>query len=92
MITYILHQKPVSGHNHCEGIVVEIEPVSPTSGRVVRMRCCYCCRDEQLEKGTVLTLPPGQNWKRAAAFSMGEDATVLKPRDLEISKPEGEEA
>lgn len=91
MITYILHQMPVSGHNHCEGIVVEIEPVSPISGRVVKMKCCHCCQeDERLEKGTIVNLPPGQNWKRASGFSMGEDATVLKPRDLLIALLETE--
>lgn len=88
MITYTLHQRPVSGHNHCEGITVELAPLSPTSGEVVAMRCCYCCRDEQLEKGAVLSLPPGQNWKRAAGFSMGEDATMIKPRDLVPVPPE----
>jgi hypothetical protein len=91
MITYILHQLPVSGHNHCEGIVVEIEPLSSSSGKVVRMTCCWCCRDEQLEKGTIINLPLGQNWKRASNFSMGEDATVIKPRDLKIPQPEDPE-
>ena len=95
MITYILHQKPVSGHNHCKGIVMEIEPLSPTSGRVVGTKCCGCRLGEWLEKvgsGTIVSLPPGQNWKRASGFSMGEDATIVKPLEMEVAPPETEES
>lgn len=83
MITYYLYQRPVSGHNYCEGIMMEIAPLSPTTGCIVTMRCCPCCRDEAMEPGTVVSLPRG-NWKQAEILSYGEDATAVKPRELKV--------
>lgn len=85
MVTYRLHQRPVSGHNWCYGIEVEIEPLSPSTGRVVFMKCCACCLGEMLGTGTVVKLPHG-NWKQAEILSYGEDCTVVKPRDLSLGE------
>lgn len=89
MVIYRLHQRPVSGHNWCEGIEVEIEPLSPHTGRILVVRCCSCCRDEMLEPGLVVMLPSG-NWKQAEIIGYGEDATAVKPLEL-LPASSGEE-